>query len=92
MSKWPPVSHFLARREELHPVERAKILPTVSHALLCSGSRVVSLLASNLLLTVAGLRLLAPPALADLPQAPDDSVEADGRFSTILLVDNRIFT
>jgi hypothetical protein len=53
--------------------------------------RTVLLLASTLILTATGLLLLAPQASADLPQAPDDSAEANGRVWDILRAGDRIY-
>ena len=91
MSKWPHTSHLHARRGGHRLVELPRILPTIGHAIYCWGTRLVSLLISTFLLAAVGLLLLAPPAFADLPQAPDDSVEANGRVWDILRVGDRIY-
>ena len=68
------------------------ILPAaVGHALYRPRTKDISLLASTVLLATASLLLLSPPAAADLPQAPDDSVEANGRVWDILRVGDRIY-
>ena len=43
------------------------------------------------MLAIFSLLLLSPPASADLPQAPDDSAEANGRVWDILRVGDRIY-
>jgi hypothetical protein len=61
-------------------------------AVLSVRSRVAPLLvASVLLLTAASLLVLMPRASADLPNAPDDSAQANGRVSAILRVGDRIY-
>jgi trimeric autotransporter adhesin len=42
-------------------------------------------------LAIASFLLLSPPVTADLPQAPEDSVEANGRVWDILRVGDRIY-
>jgi hypothetical protein len=88
-----------ARVSRLHPqrgVHRlfrlpGAILPALGHAIYRPGPRATWLLASTLLLATASLLLLSPPVAADLPQEPDDSVEANGRVWDILRVGDRIY-
>jgi hypothetical protein len=75
----------------LMQLSRSFLPAAVGHALYRPRTKDISLLASTLLLATASFLLLSPPAAADLPQAPDDTVEANGRVWDILRVDDRIY-
>jgi hypothetical protein len=92
MSPRPPVSKLEARRGVSRCVELPRILPAaVGQALYSSWTRGISLLIFAFLLAATILLLMAPPASADLPRAPDDSAEANGRVWDILRVGDRIY-
>ena len=91
MPNWPRVSRLHPQRGGRCLVRLPRVLPALGHAIYCSGTRAVPTLAFTLLLATAGLLLLAPPASADLPEAPDDSAEANGRVWDILRVGDRIY-
>ena len=90
MSKWSRITRLHPQRGGLRFVQLQRVLPALDYAIFRSGTRAFAMLASTLLLATAGL-FLAPPASADLPQAPDDSAEANGRVWDILRVDDRIY-
>lgn len=72
-------------------VEQAEVVPDAGRAVSSSGPKLVSALVASLLLAVAGLFVLAPSAFADLPAAPDNSAQANGRVSTILRVGDTVY-
>jgi hypothetical protein len=92
MSKRSRVSRLHPKRGVPRLVRLPRvILPALGQPVYCSGTRAISLLASTLLLAIASLLLLSTPVAADLPQAPDDSAEANGRVWDILRVGDRIY-
>ncbi len=92
MSKWPQVSRLHPQWGAHRLVQLVKaVFSTLGHKFSRPRTTTISLLASTLLLATASLLSLSPPAFADLPQAPDDSVEANGRVWDILRVGDRIY-
>jgi hypothetical protein len=92
MSKLPRVCRMHSQREVHRPAPLENtILSTLRHEVYRSGTRAILLLASTASLAIASFLLLSPPVTADLPQAPEDSVEANGRVWDILRVGDRIY-
>jgi len=92
MSKWVRVLQLHCQRGLFRLVQLAKLTPSaLGHKFSRPGIRTISLLASTVFLATVSLFSLSPPVAADLPQSPDDSVEANGRVWDILRVGDRIY-